>query len=104
MFNEFQVPHEVLEDARFKELKISSKVLYMYLCKLKNRYVDSEGMFWRSVRTLRDDTKMDLDTVQAAKKELKNKGFIEVIRGKYVHGKSRAPDWYRVNGFRIKHS
>lgn len=101
LHNEFGVPHEVFEDTKFKELRISSRVFYVYLCKLRNRYADEKGLFWRSMRTLSDETGMNLDTVKGAKKELKSKGFIEVVRGKYAHKKNRAPDWYRVNGYKL---
>ena len=78
LFNEFGVPHEILEDSKFKKISASTQVLYIHLCKLRNRYSE-----------------------RYAKNLLKKYNFIEVKRGQYVHGKQRSPDWYRVNGYKL---
>jgi len=99
MHNEFSIPHTVFEDKRFKELSHRSIVLYCYLAKLKNRYQDNEEWFWRSVKTLADDTGMSERAVRYAKKELMEFRFIEIKRGQYVEKMHRSPDWYKLNGY-----
>ena len=101
MYNEFTLPHEVLEDPKFNKLKISSKALYMYLGKLQNRYGTDDGWFWRSQLMLIQDTGMSKNTINRAKKELIKSGYLETKRGKFVHNKHRAPDYYRLNGYRM---
>lgn len=100
LHNEFTIPHEVLEDPKFLNLTFGAKVLYMFLCKHKNRYSQSDGFFWRSMAQLSNDIKMSESTTKRSKKELKEAGFIEIKRGKYSHKKNRAPDWYGLNGFK----
>ena len=52
LWNEFGVPHEVFEDADFKKLSHRAIRLYCYLAKLRNRYANEEGWFYRSIETL----------------------------------------------------
>lgn len=99
MHNEFSLPHEVFESNRFKGLRISSRILYCYLAKLKNRYANEEGWFWRSNETLSDEIGINIKTIKRAKRILKEKGFIETKRGYYVSTGHRAPDWYKLNGY-----
>lgn len=100
MRNEFSIPHEIFEDYKFKKLPESAKILYIILCKLKNRYADADGYFWRSIETLMDDTDMSKRTVIRSKNILVKSDFIECLRGKYKATKFRAPNWYSVNGFK----
>lgn len=100
MYNEFTVPHEVLEDPKFKRLKPSSRILYCVLCKLKNRYENDNGYFWRSMEMLTEDAGIGMRTLKTAKKELKTFGYIEIERGKYTHSRMRCPDYYKVNGYK----
>ena len=99
MHNEFSIPHQVLEDAEFRKLKISSKFLYCYLAKLRNRFGNDDGWFWRDEKTICEDTGMHRNTVSIAKKELKNEGFIEIRRGHYVKTGHRGSDYFRLTGY-----
>ena len=42
MYNEFSIPHLVVEDKKFKELSHRAVRLYIYMAKLKNRYEETE--------------------------------------------------------------
>lgn len=101
MFNEFSLPHDVFEDKKFKSLKPCSRIFYCYLAKLKNRYSDNEGWFFRSMETLAEDTGLSISTLKVAKKELIINHLIDVKRGKMVKTKQRSPDYYRLNGFKV---
>ena len=100
MYNEFSVPHEVFEDPKFKKLSSNAYRLYCVLCKLKNRYANQDGYFWRSMAMLTEDTGLSNQEIQRAKKELLSQRFIEILRGEYTETKFRAPDWYKLNGFK----
>lgn len=100
MYNEFSVPHEVLEDPKFKKLSSSAKVLYMNFCRLKNRYADKDGWFFRSMEALSEDTGLKLRTLQNAKQALRNSLFIDIVRGHYHEG-FRHADRYRANGYNL---
>jgi len=102
--NNFFCPHEVFEDIKFKKLPLSSRYLYIVLCKLTNRYSnqDSEGWFFRSIEQLACDTNLSKRTIMRAKNELKTKQFIDVKRGYYKHNKKRTYDYFRLNGFRFR--
>ena len=99
MHNEFSIPHQVFESSKFKGLRISSKLLYCYFAKLRNRYADKEGWFWRDEQTISDDTRMHRNTIEKAKKELKKAEFIEVKRGHYQSTGHRGADHIRLNGY-----
>lgn len=99
MYNGFGVPHEAFESRRFRDLKSTSKVLYVCLCKLRNRYANDEGQFYRSAKDLADDTGMNERTIMRAKKELLAAGFIERYRGHYQKHGWRGADYYQVNGY-----
>ena len=99
MYNEFMVSHEVLEQSEFIELSSATKVVYIFLCKLTNRYGTKEGKFWRSYEQLSEDTNLSVRAVKYAVKLLKETGFIEVKKGCYGAGElggRRAPNWYKV--------
>lgn len=99
MHNEFSLPHQVFEDTNFKNLKISSKFLYCYLAKLKNRFGNTDGWFWRDEETISRDTKMHRNTISMAKKELKGAGFISITRGHYIQTGHRGADYFKLNGY-----
>ena len=99
MYNEFSIPHLVVEDKKFKELSHRAVRLYIYMAKLKNRYEDNEGWFWRSIKTLAEDTGMSERSISYAKKELMKLGLLEIKRGIYVEKLHRSPDWYKLNGY-----
>jgi len=99
--NNFLCPHDVFEDIKFQELSLSVKFLYVFLCKLANRFANSDGWFYRSIPQLTKDTQMNRNTVIKAKKILKKYGFIDIKRGYFKHSKKRTYDYFRLNGFRV---
>ena len=97
----FPVPHEVLKSEKFKKLRLSSKYMYCYLAKLRNRFgKNQEEWFWHSMDNLSEGIGINQKTLKRAKKELLENHFIEVKRGKYLGTNRRAADWYRVLGFK----
>jgi len=52
----YPVSHLTTASQKFKELNPSAKVLYFYLCKIRNYYADEQGIFYRSDRILIRDT------------------------------------------------
>jgi len=95
--NQFFMPHNVLEDAKFKNMRGSAQLLYMYLCKLKNRLGDN---FYRSLETLSDDTGMSKNSIKSAKKELEKNLYIDIDRDYYSHSGYRSADRFALNGYR----
>jgi DNA-binding MarR family transcriptional regulator len=100
--NNFFCPHSVLEETNFKELSLSAKYLYIILCKLANRYADTEGWFFRSLTALAEDTHMHKSSVSKAKSDLIDGGFINVERGYFEHSRLRTSDCFKLNGFKFK--
>ena len=100
--NNFFCPHSVFEDVTFKKLPLSAKYLYVFLCKLANRYADNDGWFFRSLATLSEETHLDKASISKAKQILKKKQFIDIRRGYFEHSKIRTCDYFRLNGFRFK--
>lgn len=98
----FMVPHEVIENPRFQELKVTSKWLYTCLCKVANRNSDDEGWFYHSIQQLVNLTGMNKKTIIKAKRELSNSEFIVIKRGIKDHTGLRAYDFFRLNGFIFK--
>lgn len=98
----FPLPHDILEDTKFKTLLPSEKITYIYLAKLSNHFADAEGWFWRSEITLMVDTGLSRNTLINAIKKLQVLGFIEVKRGRYEHSGYRSPNYYKINGFRYR--
>jgi len=97
----FPVPHDILESEKFKRLRLSSKYMYCYLAKLRNRFgKNQEEWFWHPMHKLSEEIGINLKTLKKAKKELLQNHFIEVKRGKYRETNRRAADWYKVLGFK----
>ncbi len=100
-YNQFFVPHNVLEEDRFIKMTSSAKVLYMYLCKLKNR-MPNKINFYRSIQSLSRDTGMCIKTIKKAKKELIKNMYIDVIRDTFLHTGFRSADRFVLNGYKSK--
>jgi CRP-like cAMP-binding protein len=79
--NFFRISHEVFKSERFKKLRPSSKVLYMTLCHLRNRYGDKDGIFYRTDRDLAEDSGLSLETVSESKKDLIKSRFLKWKKG-----------------------
>ena len=79
--NFFRITHEHLETTKFKALKPSSKILYMYLCKLRNRFANSDGVFFRSDVQLSEDAGLSPPSIWKARHELLRAGFIKWEQG-----------------------
>jgi hypothetical protein len=102
LFNDFPVPHSVVEDSKFIAYKPSIKVFYFYLAHLVNRYSTDEGWAFRSLRILAKDTGLDIKTIRAARNQLMKDGFIEYHDGQYhPEYKTRQAGIYRVWGGQI---
>lgn len=83
--NYFRVSHIITESEAFAKLSLGAKVLYYTFCKLRNRYGDERGIFFRSERTLADDAGVTKKTIQKAKKELIDARYLKWGNGDNSH-------------------
>lgn len=75
--NFFKVSHEILESHVFQQLHPSSQMLYVWLCKLRNRRgTEKKGFVQVSDRELEKLSGMPRKTISRAKKQLDIYGFI----------------------------
>lgn len=95
--NQFFVPHNVLEEERFIRMNKCAQILYIHLCRLKNRL--GQG-FYRDMKTLSRDTNIHVNTLKKAKKELLTNHYIDIERDHFEHGGYRTADRYFLNGYR----
>jgi len=98
--NQFFVPHNVLEEEKFLNMSLSAQMLYVHLCRLKNRLKIEP--FFRDIKTLSRETGMHINTVKKAKKELINNLYIDIERDYYTHSGFRSADRFKLNGYRFK--
>ena len=98
--NQFFVPHNVLEEEKFLNLSLSAQMLYIHLCRLKNRL--KKEPFFRDLKTLSRETGMHINTLKKAKKELIKGLYIEIERDYYKHSGFRSADRFMLNGYRFK--
>jgi hypothetical protein len=57
-YHYFIIPHETLDDIKFKKLSASTRLIYVYLTKLSNTYQDKKTKdlwFFRSIDNLIED-------------------------------------------------
>jgi hypothetical protein len=80
--NFFRVSHGVLESEQFKQLPVTAKLLYIYLCKLRNRLAKDNGEFFRSDTILERDTGLSNFTIRKAKRLLDSSGLIRFNKPK----------------------
>lgn len=98
--NQFFVPHNVLEEVKFTSMPLSAQILYIHLCRLKNRLkVDP---FYRDVRTLERETGLHRNTLTIAKKKLVENLYIDIERDTYSANGFRSADRFHLNGYRSK--
>ena len=90
--NFFRVSHLIVESEKFKILKPSSKILYYGLCKLRNRFADKNGIFWRADRVLTKDVGLGRNSIWRARHELIKTGLI-----KWKKGGSHRACRYQIN-------
>ncbi len=95
--NQFFVPHNVLDEEKFLNMKLSSQMLYIHLCKLKNRL--QKENFYRHIKTLARETGMNVKTVIKAKQELIKAQYIGVDRDYYTSSGNRSADVFYLNGY-----
>lgn len=100
--NQFFVPHNVLEEVKFIEMPLSAQMLYIHLCRLKNRL--QRNNFFRDIRTLAKETGMNPKTISKAKKILVKAQYIGVERDCYTASGNRSADVFHLNGYRYKSS
>ena len=98
MNNAFAVSHQVIESAEYKKLPPATKLLYIYLSKLSNRYADKSGWFWVSNKTLADEMNIDIRNVIRAKKILQETGFLKYQTTTFKNSSLKAT-LYRLNHF-----
>lgn len=98
--NQFFVPHNVWEEDKFLKMSLSAQLLYVHLCRLKNRL--RVNTFYRSIKTLERDTNMGESTIRKAKKELLKAQYINVERDYYIHSGNRSADRFSLNGYKYK--
>lgn len=98
--NQFFVPHNVLEEAKFLNMPLSAQMLYIHLCKLKNRM--RKNKFFRDIKTLAKETGMNKNTIVKAKKILIKSQYIGVERDHYTSSGARSADIFHLNGYRYK--
>lgn len=98
-YDQFFVPHNVLEEDKFISLSLSAQALYVRLCKLKNRLGEK---FYRDVNTLARETGLSRRSVINAKKELVKAQYIGVERDCYASSGNRSADVFHLNGYRYK--
>lgn len=96
--NQFFVPHNILEEEKFINMRLSSQMFYIHLCRLKNRLKTDN--FYRDIRTLARETGINKKTIINAKKELIKAQYIGVERNYYTISGNRAADIYHLNGFK----
>lgn len=98
--NQFFVPHNVFEEDKFLSMHLSSQLLYVHLCRLKNRL--QQDKFYRDLKTLSRETKMNKNTVSKAKMELLENQYIGIDRDFYTASGNRSADVFHLNGYRYK--
>ncbi len=99
--DQFLVPHNILEESKFISMSLSAQMLYIHLCKIKNRMKDQEK-FYRHISTLEKDTGLHRNTITKAKSELINAQYIEVERDYYTTSGNRSADVFHLNGYKFK--
>jgi len=77
--NFFRVSHKMMDQPGFSDLSLKAKVLYLYLCKYRNHY-GKDSMFYRSLRSIQDDTGMTKATIIKARQELKDNWIISLFK------------------------
>jgi hypothetical protein len=98
--NQFFVPHNILEESKFISLSISAQMLYIHLCRIKNRM--GTDKFYRDMKTLSRETGLHINTLKKSKKELKEAQYIGVERDHYTASGNRSADVFHLNGYRYK--
>ena len=98
--NQFFIPHNVLEEDKFLNMTLSAQILYIHLCRLRNRL--NTKRFYRSIGTLERDTGLHRNTLTKAKKELIKAQYIGVERDHFTASGNRAADVFHLNGYRYK--
>ena len=101
--NQFFVPHNVLEEEKFLNMPLSAQLLYIHLCKIKNRN-GNKFRFFKDVRTLARMTKMNKNTISKAKSILIKNKYIGVERDCYSDSGHRSADVFHLNGFKYKYN
>jgi hypothetical protein len=104
--NQFFVPHNVLEEDKFLSLSLSAQILYVHLCRIKNIMERCKRLkndrFFRDIKTLSRETKLNKNTVSKAKQELLKAEYIGIERDSYKASGHRSADVFHLNGYRFK--
>lgn len=85
----FTIPHFITKTQTFKDLKPTSKYMYVILCQLENHFKKD---FWHSLKDLSEATGFSKFAVQSARKELIEKGYLEILD----HGNRKDACTYRL--------
>jgi hypothetical protein len=97
--NQFFVPHNVLEEDKFLNMPLSAQILYIHLCRLKNRL--KSDPFFRDLKTLSKETNLHINTLKKAKKELIQNLYIKVKKDYFDGTGYRRADKFVLNGYRF---
>lgn len=106
--NFFRISHAVFECSAFKRLPGGAKLIYVYLCKYRNRYQKQKGYFTRSDNQIVKDTGLSRNTIRKHLKCLRDERFIfyKAGQGKRTKYQILEPDiqvkkqWKKVNKFK----
>lgn len=89
-------------DSDYKDLTPSACKVYFMLCELEHRFcTDDSNYFFRTNEDLAEDTGLNVSTVKKAKKELREKGYIETPLVHFRGGTTNTRSKKKVTGYRI---
>ena len=74
----FVIPNEVVESEVFKNYKVTTKLVYLYLLKVTNQSADKEGWIHVQSVALARLSGIGVDPIRRAKQQLLEDGYIEV--------------------------
>lgn len=93
--NFFKMFHSILEEPRFQKLSPATQMFYVYFKKVENRWKNSEGSFYRTIKNLKEDTKFSEPTIIKSIHELELRGFVKITKSFDEMGKERL--FYIIN-------
>lgn len=79
--NYYRVSHEIAENPKFLRLSVGAQSLYHTFCRLRNRYGNEQGIFYRSNSGLANDMGVTIVSVIRMRKELLKNGFLRWQQG-----------------------
>jgi hypothetical protein len=77
--NFFKISHRLLETTAFRDLSNREFKLFIYLCKLRNRFGKKDGSFYSGERAISDMCGMNRLTMRKARDGLVKAGVLDYI-------------------------